>query len=169
MASKVILFDFSKLESSEKLETKIRKDLEKYFTRAGAPILNFSIAPTAKRTSGISYREVLINFKDNQSVTLRVKSTGDIYQVLLNNSVIPITNQDDHAKAIGEIANKLAGSRTKFQEKLTKAKVEIPASIKTPTVKLEAQLTEKRDNLVIALNDIKAQITDTQNQLNNYK
>ena len=37
---------------------------------------------------------------DEERVVLRIKQSGDIFQVLLNGKVLPIKNQDDHVKAI---------------------------------------------------------------------
>ncbi|MCY1302736.1 hypothetical protein D9M70_524130 [compost metagenome] len=111
-----------------------------------------------RRTSGVSYRELVLTFADSQSVTLRIKQTGDIYQVLLNGKVRPIQSQDDHAKAIAEVVKAMDAGRSSFQQKLARAKAQLPPSIKTAAPRMEQVLTEKRDALREAIAEAKKEL-----------
>lgn len=130
---------------------KATRNLVKYFTRAGSSIVQGEAVPAIKRTLGVSYREMVLTFADSQTVIMRIKQSGDIFQVLLNGKVIPIKSQDDHVKAIAEIAQAMDTGRTKFQKQLAAAKVKPPAGIRTAAPKMEAVLTEKRDALKSAI------------------
>jgi hypothetical protein len=138
-----LLFSFDDLTQKDKAV----KALTKAFQRAGATVASLTIDPKLKRTAGITYREIGMVFADSQLVTLRIKPPGDIYQVVVNKQVIPIANQDDHLKAVGEIVRVMERGRTAFQKKLTRAKVALPSGLKTAAPKIEAQLTARRDEL----------------------
>ena len=61
-------------------------------------------------------------------------------------------------KAIGEIVSAMDSSRTAFQKKLAAAQVKPPAGIRTAAPKMEAVLTQKRDDLKALITDVRAQI-----------
>jgi len=151
---KNLLFSFEDLSSKDKAA----KDAVKYFARAGAHVVQQDVPATTKRSSGITYREMSLTFADSQQVVLRIKQTGDIFQVLLNGLVLPIKNQDDHVKAIAEIVQAMDAGRSKFQKKLAAAQVRPPPGIRTAAPKMEQILTEKRDALKVAIADVREQI-----------
>lgn len=153
--SKNLVFSF---EDMGLKSDKATRNLVKYFHRAGASIVQGEAVPAIKRTSGVSYREMVLTFADSQAVIMRIKQSGDIYQVLLNGKVIPITNQDDHVKAIAEIAQVMDAGRTKFQKALSAAKVKPPTGIRTTAPKMEAKLTEQRDALKTAIAAVREEI-----------
>lgn len=147
-----MLFSFEDLGD----ETKAAKALEKIvkiFTRAGNGVIpDDSKAEAAemskiKRTAGVKYREIAINFLDSQSLVLRVKESGDIYQVVLNKKVVPIKNQDDQKKAITELVGMLNTGRSKFQAAMAKQKVKLPNESTTAKPKQVEVLTATRDKL----------------------
>lgn len=142
-----LLFSFDDLSTKDRAT----KQVAKYFTRAGAAPVQVDVSPQVRRTSDVSYRELLLVFADSQKVILRIKQTGDIFQVLLNGKVIPVRSQDDHAKAIAEVVGQLDASRTAFQQKLARTKVKLPPSIRTAAPRMEQVLTEKRDALKDAI------------------
>lgn len=151
-----LLFSFDELTQKDKSI----KVLEKHFKRAGASVVSVDIDPRIKRSSGVSYREISLTFSDSQVVKLRIKRPGDIYQVMLNRKVIPMTNQDDHAKAIGEIAKAMDSGRSAFQKRLAKAKVKLPKRMTTAAPRMEKQLEEKRDALKEAVEDARQQLSE---------
>lgn len=128
------------------------------FGRAGAPVVQTNVSPRLMRSSGITYREVRLTHADGQTTTLRVKQTGDVFQVLVNGKVIPIANQDDHGKAIAEVVKALDASRGAFQKKLAAVTVKPPAGIHTTAPRMESVLTEKRDNLKTAISAVREEI-----------
>ena len=149
-----ILFSFADLS----VKDKAAKIAVKYFKKAGLEVSSQDVLPKVRRTSGISYREMKLAFSDSQTVLFRIKQSGDIYQILFNGRLIPIKNQDNHVEAIAEIASKLLANRSKFQAKLSKAKVKAPPSIKTAAPKIRQSLIAKRDGLVEAISAIKEEL-----------
>lgn len=140
---KNIVFNFDEMNSKDK----VSKAISKFFSRAGAQIVQIDVPKNIKRTSGISYREVSLTFADSQIVIFRVKQTGDIYQILINNRVRPIKNQDDHVSAIDEIVKVMDSGRSAFQKKLANTKVEIPKGVRSTVPKKREALITKRDAL----------------------
>jgi hypothetical protein len=151
---KNLLFTFEDLSTKDKAV----KQAARYFSRAGASIVQQDSPTAVKRTSGITYREMMLTFADSQTVVLRIKQSGDIFQVLLNGKVLPIKNQDDHVKAIAEIVQAMDAGRSKFQKVLAAAQIKPPAGIRTAAPKMEQVLTEKRDALKAAITEVRAQI-----------
>lgn len=151
-----LLFSFDDLTQKDKSI----KVLEKHLKRAGANVVSVDIEPRIKRSSGVSYREVSLTFSDSQMVKLRIKRPGDIYQVMLNRKVIPMTNQDDHAKAIGEIVQAMDRGRSAFQKRLAKAKVKLPKRMATAAPRMERRLEEKRDALKEAVEDARQRLAE---------
>jgi hypothetical protein len=154
MNPKNLLFSFADLS----VKDKAAKKAIQYFSRAGASIVSQDVDPKVKRTNGISYREMTLTFADSQTIGMRIKQSGDIFQVLLNGKVIPIKSQDDHIAAIAELVKMLDAGRTKFQAKLAKAQAKLPPSIKTAVPNIRKQLEEKRDGLKAAIADVMAEI-----------
>lgn len=152
---KNLLFSFA--DMGNKSDAATRK-LVSQFHRVGSSVVQGEAVPTIRRTSGISYREMVLTFADSQKVILRIKESGDIYQVLLNDKIIPIKNQDDHTKAIAEIAAAMDSGRVKFQAAMTKIKASLPAGIRTAAPKMEVALTEKRDSLKVAIAAVREEI-----------
>ena len=154
MPGKNILFSFEDMG----VKDRATKTAVRYFARAGATVVSQDVAAGTKRTAGVSYRELALTFADSQTVVLRIKQTGDIYQVLLNGKVLPIKAQDDHTAAIAEIVKAMDAGRSAFQKKLAAAQVKPPAGLKTAAPKMMAALTQKRDDLKTAIADVRGQI-----------
>jgi hypothetical protein len=152
--SKNLLFTFQDMS----VKDKAAKAVMKYFARAGANAVQQDVSAQVRRTSGVSYREITLTFADSQQVVLRIKQTGDVYQVLLNGKVAPIKNQEDHVKAVAEIVQMLDAGRTKFQALLAKAQAKLPPGVKTAAPKMIQALTEKRDGLKEAIAAVWAEI-----------
>lgn len=152
---KNLLFSFEDLT----VKDKAAKQAIRYFSRAGANVVQQDIPSALKRSSGVTYREMALTFADSQTVVLRIKQSGDIFQVLLNGKVLPIKNQDDHVKAIAEVVQAMDAGRSKFQKILAAAKVKPPAGIRTAAPRMEAVLTEKRDALKSAIAAVRSEIS----------
>lgn len=152
--SKNILFSFEDMSTKDKAV----KQAARYFSRAGANVVQQDVNPTVKRSSGISYREMALTFADSQRVLLRIKQSGDIFQVLLNGKPLPIKSQEDQVKAIAEIVKAMDTGRSRFQKLMALAKVRPPAGIRTAAPRMEQVLTEKRDALRDAIADVRQQI-----------
>lgn len=144
---KNLAFDF---ESASTKDRAVKESI-KLFSRAGAQVVTSSVDQTTSRKAGVTYRNVNFTMADGQVVTMGVKSTGDVFEVKINGKATPIRSQDDHAAAINEVAAKLDMGRTKFQKLLALVKIPLPPSIRTSRVTMVAALTEKRDNLKLAV------------------
>lgn len=151
---KNLLFSFEDLSAKDKAA----KQAARYFSRAGANVVQQDVPTAVKRSSGITYREMALTFADSQQVVLRIKQSGDIFQALLNGKVLPIKNQDDHVKAIAEIVQAMDAGRSRFQKLLAAAQARPPAGIRTAAPKMEQVLTEKRDALKAAIAEVRSQI-----------
>lgn len=154
------LFSFEDLSQKDKAV----KTLQRQFQRAGVTVASVDINPSVKRTAGISYREITMAFADSQTVTFRIKKTGDIYQVLLNKKVIPIKNQDNQNKAIKEVTEKLESGRAAFQKKLARVKAPLPPGVKSTAPKLEEAQAQKITGLTETIGELQKQVTNVRSE-----
>lgn len=123
------------------------RKLTQAFFRAGTPVAAADIDPKLRRSAGVTYRQVLITFNDNQRLLLGVKQSGDIFEVKLNGSKVPLKNQDDQHKAVAEIAQLVEAGRKKFQARLARTRVVMPKGLKTAAPRMEVRLQEANDKL----------------------
>lgn len=142
-----VIFNFDDLTSKDKAF----KAVSTYFKKAGAEIVQADVLPSIKRTSGIKYRELSLTFADSQILILRIKETGDIYQVLLNGRVKPMAQQDNHESAIVEMVKAMEQGRAAFQKRLANKKVKVPTGIKTTVPNKEKALIQERDSLKVEI------------------
>lgn len=149
-----LLFTFEDMSQKDKAT----KGLMRYFQRAGLKVAQAETNPSTKRSSGVSYREMTLTFADSQKVLLRVKQTGDIYQILVNGKVLPLKYPDDHIKAVAELVKAMDSGRAAFQKKMAAVKVPVPAGIRTAAPRIQAVLTEKRDALNTAIAAVRDEI-----------
>ena len=156
---KPIVFEFAELAGG-----KAEKKLAQVFSRAGANVVQSSVGPM-KRTSGISFKDVLLTFADGQSVTLSVKQSGDIYKVNLNGKALPIKAQDDHYKAVKEMVAAMDAGRSKFQAALAKAKAALPKGIKSAAPKMETALKAKAADLDTAIANARGKVEELRKEL----
>lgn len=154
MATKNALFTFKDMSDKDKAV----KNVLKSFTRAGTPVVSYDVDSKIKRQSGIAFRTMTLTFADSQTVAMRVKETGDIFEVLVNGKILPIKNQDDHVLAVGEITNVLIAGRAKFQAKLAKQLTKVPPTMKTAAPKLLDTLVQRRDELKVEIQSVRDQI-----------
>lgn len=148
-----------------KAGAKALKKLAQAFMRAGTPVAATDVDPKTKRTSGINFRQVLLTFADNQKVQLGIKTTGDIFEVKVNGSVLPIKAQDDQRKAVGEIVKALDAGRAKFQAKLARQKVALPKGITTAAPKMEQKLAQASSDLDAQITTAKARVNELRAEL----
>lgn len=153
--SKTTVFDFDSLGQSSALKT-----INRAFARHKLEPINIDVTPGIKRTSGVGYRELILTFSDSQTVKLRVKRSGDIFQVLLNNRALPIKHQDDHQRAVREIVDALDAKRAAFQKAQARRKTKLPKSVKTAAPKLLDQLTQRRDDLIVTRDGLREELAE---------
>lgn len=102
------------------------KQVIKAFEHEKVPILkdgnDYNIEATNKqrRVRGMPTKSATLYFEDGQSLTLLVSNEGSIYQVKLNNRVIPVRNVDNLKKAVAEIAGMIKGNSNSFARNLAR-------------------------------------------------
>ena len=159
---KTILFKFEAMGAAN---DKAIRDLTRLFSRAGAQVIDSAVAKTTTKRAGVTFRNVDLTFADGQRVTLAVKETGDVFEVRINGSVVPLRNQDDHAKAVSEIAALMERRRAAFQRALARTKVPLPPSARVSRTTLLAAKTQKRDALKEAVASAESELQELQEQL----
>ena len=95
-----LVFKFDELKTNESTAP---KSLLQIIRRAGSSVASSWVNGKVRRENAISFKEIHLVFADSQEAILRVKQSGDIFQVKLNGRAIPIKNQDDHKLAIIEV------------------------------------------------------------------
>jgi len=147
--------DYSRLGTATAIATKaLRRRLE----AASIGVIDIASDGKVRRSASVSYREVVINLRDNQTVALRVTQTGDVFQVLVNGKVTPIFAQGSPTEAINELALILDRTRAQHQKRLAALQVKPPPSIRTAAPKLEATLREQ-------IAQVDAQIAEAREEL----
>lgn len=160
---KNLIFEFADIGSGSKIE----KTLTKAFDRVGIEVITAGSDGRMRRSSGVSYKDLMLTMVDGQTVTLSVKSTGDIWRVAINGKVVPLKSPDDHAESIKELAAMLDAGRAKFQAAQAKIRVKLPDTtrskvapmaerLKAEVAELDAKIGEakaKRDELLKTLSE----------------
>ena len=127
------------------------KKLVTAFKRAGAEIAASWIGDKSVRESGVTYRTIGFGMADSQEIILRVKQTGDIYQVRMNGKVLPLKQQDDVKLALVEIVKALDANTNKFQKALSRKKATPPkgtATTRTTRIKALEEQEAELDGLI---------------------
>lgn len=148
------------LENLKPNEKTAPKELLQLFKKAGAhakAIVQSSV-DRPKRANGVTYHAINLVMNDSQSITLRVKQTGDIYQALLNGKILAIKNQDDIKSAAVEVINAWQKNANKFQMALTRKKVALPKGIKSTRKILIEKLQERNAELKQLVRDRETQL-----------
>lgn len=117
------------------------KSLIKIFEKKKCPVTDIDAPNKGKRESGIMTKTFTLTFEDEQKLQVRVKADGTVYQVRLNNKVLPIKHVDDIDKAVGEMidhvqANAKAYARAKIQREKRKIRPPKPSVTTTRKEKL---------------------------------
>jgi len=153
--------DFSSASAAEGALKKVKQ----WMVRAGQPVVATEFIDKPKRSNSITYREATLTLASGQLITLRVISTGDIYQAVLNKSVVPIKNHDDMAKAVAELAGVAEKNQAAFQKSLARVKVALPPGLSTPKPKMAEALQQRVTDLDGQIAERKATVADLQQQL----
>lgn len=154
---KTILFKFDSMGAGNE---KAIGQITRLFDKAGAQVVGTEVAPNLTKRAGVAFRNINFTFADGQTVTLAVKETGDVFEVRVNGSVVPIREQDDHAKTIREIAGLLDRRRAAFQRAMARVRMPIPPGSRISRSSLLQQKTEKRDALREAVQIKEAELAE---------
>jgi hypothetical protein len=151
--------------SSPAAADKALKKVSLLMGRAGQPVVTSEFNQKPKRTADTTYREAYLTLASGQQVTLRVNATGDIYQVLLNNSVKPLKEHTDTDKAVAEIAAMADKNQAAFQKAQARKAVALPKGMSTPKVKQVDALVQQVAALDTQISDRKATVAELQAKL----
>ena len=167
MSKTNLIFEFKDLETKQK---QVQKKIENIFNAAGKikPV-EIEIDSKTKRNNGISYKQIFCEFADSQTVIFKVKQSGDIFEVLLNKKILPIANQDNHRKAVGEVINAMEKGRSAFQKKLAKAKATLPPSVKSTIVSKQQAMDEKKAALLEAIQAVQSELDAVNAEIDTYQ
>lgn len=160
--------DFSSPAGAEKAI----KQISQQMGRAGQSVVSSEFSNKARRTSDTTYREAMLMLASGQTVTLRVNSTGDIYQVLLNGSVKPLKEHTDIAKAAAEIATMAEKNQAAFQKAQARKAIAYPHGMTTPKPKqvdalslqvaeLDTQISERKSTISELVSKLGGAMTDS--------
>ncbi|WP_426237506.1 hypothetical protein [Pseudomonas sp. TWP3-2] len=160
--------DFSSPAGAEKAIKQITQQLG----RAGQTVVSSEFSNKARRSSDTTYREAFLTLVSGQMITLRVNSTGDIYQVVLNKSVMPLKEHTDIEKAVGEIASMAEKNQHAFQKAQARKAVALPRGMSTPKHKqvdaltqqvaeLDTQITERKATIAALVSKLGGAMTDS--------
>lgn len=143
--SKQVRLPFDRLTESN------LKSVVKKFTKWGLEIVSVDAPNKAKRESGCLLKYFTLEFKDGQKLLVRVKSDGTVFQVKLNNKVVPVHNVDDMEKAVGEMIDYVSYNAKAYERAKVQREKRKNLNIKTPSIttsrkekieKAKAQLAE---------------------------
>ena len=109
----------------EKLTENGLKPVLKRFDKYQCHVAKVEATNKGKRESGFLIKNFTLHFDDGQQMLVRVKGDGTVFQVKLNNKVVPIRHVDDMDKAIIEMvdyvqSNARAYERAKIQREKNK-------------------------------------------------
>lgn len=160
----------------EKLTEKALQPILKKFQKVGHTVAKVDAPNKAKRESGFLIKNFTLTFEDDQQILVRVKAGGTIFQVKLNNRVVPIKHVDDLEKAINEIADYLydnakAFAKAKAQRERRKLKPPTPSITTTRKEKIEKAkadleaVSKNNSDLEKQLAESNILITDNQTKL----
>lgn len=143
----------------------------KRFKECGYTVIKTEASNTAKRESGMLIKTFTMTFEDGQQILARVKSGGVIFQVKLNNKVVPIKHVDDMKKAVSEISDYLYGNaksfaRARAQREKRKIKGEIRPSIITNRAEKIAAKTAELEGLLQSIADMEKELAEVEAALN---
>lgn len=150
-----LLIDFDGLASNA---ANAMRRVTQLLTRAGLTVIDVAGGGKMQRLAGISFREVVLTFADSQKLTLRVKATGDVYEVRINGKVVPVREQTDPAKAVAELVKMLDAGRARFQKRMAALQMRPPEGVRTAAPKL-------KDRLVAQIAEVDQAITEARQEL----
>ena len=122
----------------DKLDKKGLKSLVDRFKRRKRPVSDIEANNRAKRANGVLQKQFTLTFEDGQKLTFAIKSDGTIFQVKLNNKVMPLRNTTDMTKAVEEMVNAMLANASAYEKAKAareKAKIRPPKPKVTTTRK----------------------------------
>lgn len=109
------------------------------FEKKGMPIDGVEANNIARRQSGFLVKDASLFFESGQKLVIRVKADGVIFQVKLNNKVLPIKNVDNMSKAVDEVIQHVKENEKRYlkakEKRLLKKKLNLNKKPKVITTR----------------------------------
>jgi len=96
------------------------KKLIESFKKSGQNLVDFSGSNRAIRKDGQKIKLAKLFFDSGQSVSISVNETGDLTQVKLNSTVLPITKLNRIADFTKEVSSKIKANQDRFEKSLAR-------------------------------------------------
>lgn len=156
-ATNQVRLDFDKI--TEKGLTPVLKLFQKH----SVPVMKVEATNKSKRESGFLLKDVSLYFDDGQKVLIRIKADGTVFQVKLNNKVVPIRHVDDMGKAVVEVCDYVDGNRKKFSA--AKLQREKRKKLDLDIQPVRTSRAEKIDQMQAALAEVQGEVSTGQQSL----
>lgn len=152
-----VVFDFAALVGG-KDKRQINR-IVSFFERYGCPVKTEGgvvVDSKTTRKAGITTVGMNLYLQDDQLVTLKIKQSGDIFEVQINGRAVPVTNQDATDQAIKEVCERLNKGRAAFVKKQARQaapdlpeskKGEAPATLTARVKAKQAVLVQKQEQI----------------------
>jgi flagellar biosynthesis chaperone FliJ len=130
------------------------------FNKADLPVADVVADNKAKRESGFQVKTAAINFESGQKLIVKAKAGGSIFQVKLNNKVLPIKHVEDLDKAVDEVISYVKENEKNYEKQLARQKVKVP-TIKVANASVAEQITQYQttvDETTAANEELKVQV-----------
>lgn len=155
-------FDFTGLSESTPLIKSIRAGLVK----GSGQNIPYVVVQKAKRITGVSVKDVDMTLENGQTVTFRIKNTGDIFRVQLNGKDLPLVGDMTMvADVTKEIGGKVRTGQAAFDKKQAAARVVIPKAAVSNKVQTTAQKLKTAQEQETKLDDAIVQATAVRDDL----
>lgn len=170
MAKKFVLGELTETHS---VVTEIKTKLEAAAKQQVAVII---IGKMVKK-AGEATKMITYNFENGQSISLVMRTDGDVIKHLLNNKNIPLIrvmdldNRREFDAGLEDLALKLKGNQEKFDIKRMSARVVIPRD-KAPALTVKKRISQARETLAelsVMLNERKAALEAKKTELKSLK
>lgn len=132
------------------------------FQKHKLPVTKVEATNKAKRESGFLLKDVSLYFDDGQKVFVRIKADGTVFQVKLNNKVVPIRHVDDMGKAVVEVCDYVDGNRKKFEA--AKVQREKRKKLDLDVQPVRTSRAEKIEQMQAALAEVQGEVSSGQRE-----
>ena len=155
-------FDFTGLGEATPLIKSIRAGLVKGAGQA----VPYVVISKVKRVTGVSIKDVDMTLENGQTVTFRVKNTGDIFRVQLNGKDLPLVGDMTMiADVTKEIGSKVKAGQAAFDKRQAAARVVIPPAAVSNKVQTTAQKLKAAQDQESKLDEAIAKATTIRDDL----
>ncbi|MBF0121171.1 MAG: hypothetical protein HQK79_20250 [Desulfobacterales bacterium] len=122
----------------------------------------------AKRESGFLVKKAVLIFESGQKLQLKAKADGTIFQVKLNNKVMPVKHADDLDEAIKEVVGYVKQNEPAYMKQREKQLERLKSAL-PKTKAVNTSIAAQTEQFQTALKEIKAANEDLTKQIETAK